>query len=471
MAATAALLCTDAATAQRPATRNHDREMIVAWNKTCEHIRDGESWLNVASEVENILEREGPAITIGLIQNQYDSILRAVDQAPGLPKNGADVSDEGVVALLMESRLPVIQSENGKLIYAPLHLQMGRDGNRELHWDAFARQEEFEYTEPAVRILKRGRRMIPHLIAALDDRTATRCTNMTKNTNIPSMVFRRCDIAMALLEAMSRCKFYTADRNTWFSDLDKALRDETTALARQWWEETQSLGNLESRSWLIRKINYAQANRMIELMILDNETARAIAHLRELLDRCDNVNDRMNITQRLATLGDLSGVRRITESISASENISNRQADIMIRYGGRSEFDKLSELIEADFFSGSNSRKSNSRVILIAAATRPAEPMSIPLLALALTHDDNDGPLQTSLPTNLRQNLPATATRADMSAYVIQEHTRRDFRFDPDGSPVLRKKAIGRVRDWWQDEGWGLYGFQSSALRRQGGIR
>ena len=62
-------------------------------------------------------------------------------------------------------------------------------------------------------------------------------------------------------------------------------------------------------------------------------------------------------------------------------------------------------------------------------------------------------------------------SRVDIAAEHIQRLTQRNFRYDRQAEPSVRIKAIQRIRDWWENEGRGLYGFTSARVQRTGGIR
>ncbi|MEE9297228.1 MAG: hypothetical protein V3W34_19990 [Phycisphaerae bacterium] len=457
-----------AAAQKQVEAKKRNAALNASWRKACERIRDGDPWGAIADDLEAALSEAGGVDSESLVAGYLASLRAAERDAPDMPKNRIGASPQELIKLLTDSRLLNEQSRPTALIRAPLHTDSISQGGR-MHWDELGDQLEHDYTDPVIRIYKRGRKILPMLIEALEDMTATRCTAVPAQSNYPALMFRRCDLAMALLEAIARCRFYTVKRGNWFSHLDEDARSAAASGARQWWENTKDMSPLEARSWLISRVKYKQAQQMITRLHIEGHTSRAIEHLRAFLVRNDNAI-RMDVVRDLASLGDSSGIDLIVERRRGTKTLTQDEVATLLTYGGRREGMMLRDLLEDDLPAGPKGKKNAvSKAILTAIADQPQRPMVIAILAVLL--DPEDEVVVRISTRNKEPSRPSKSTRADAAATYIQYITQRDFRYDPFAEPELRHKAIERVRDWWEREGRGLHGFESARVRRHGGIR
>lgn len=455
---------------QRTARQFHpvDKALFEKWRADCERVRDGDPWGAIGDDLESAIAAAGgdvhPDITMYLA-----SIRAAQRQSGDMPENRMDATPEELVTLLTESRLIKGQRGYDSLLSAPLHAHRESATVIRMHWDRLADQEEHDFTDPIIRILHRGRVMIPYLINALRDRTATRCTHITAVTTRPVNMYLRGELAMALLEAIARCRFYVAERGTRFVQHDEAFRESAIRLAEEWWEATGAMSPLDSRSWLISRVSFEQARPMINLLSVQGETGRAIDHLREFLIQPDGAVQ-FDVARTLAALGDLSGLAAVVQQARAKQKISVDEVRWLVTEGAQHEYRFLRDMLQNSLQTDGNIRNSLSRNILKGVAFAKESRMAVPLLALALDPEDQ-GQIGPGYPRELQDVLPATATRADFAAVLIQNLTQRNFRYDSDAPPELRRKGIERIRRWWEGEGRSLYGMENARVRRGGGIR
>ncbi len=466
MAATVAACAYQVHAQTNQTSRQQGRALLGKWRKACERVGKGDPWDEIGDDLEAALAGAGDADNVSMIEGYLAAIRAADKQAPELPASSPEASPEELVALLLKSRLFKPRSNLTPLIRRPLHVD-GAPRERRMHWEILANGPEHEFTDPTLRIYKRGRSMVEALIRALTDLTATRCVYIPNSTVQPAVMFRRCDLAMALLETITRCRFYVTERGKWFSHHDEAFREKAAESAGQWWEATKDVPPLEARSELISHVKYEQAKPMIGLLRTEGETARAIDHLRAFLIRPGG-DLRMDVARELADLGDLSGLDQAVKRANVKQSISHTEAAFLIKYGGRREYKLLRRMLEHDLPANQEGKNAVSKAILKGVAQQKDRPMAIPLLAVALYPDDTVG-----IPTGLssKVKLPSAATRADLAAALIQQLTERNFRYDPSAAKELRRKGIERVRDWWEREGRGLYGVDNAGIRRGGGIR
>jgi hypothetical protein len=238
---------------------------------------------------------------------------------------------------------------------------------------------------------------------------------------------------------------------------------------RQWWAATKTLSPLEARSYLISRVQYRQARPMIVLLHAEDRTPRVMEHLREFLVSPSG-ELQFNVAGELAGLGDLMGITLVVEGLHGRNKIAREESRLLVRYGGRRAYGLLRKMLEDDLAQNGSAGNSASKTILRTVVEEDEGPMTIPLLAVALDPED-DVVLDGAIRPSFDLLLPQSPTRADVAAAAVQQLTRRDFRYDPAARPELRRKAITRIRDWWDREGRGLYEFESPTVRRGGAIR
>ncbi len=496
-----ALWATDAFGGPRPSAEARRRAQVLTakWRQASERARDGHPWEEIGDDLEAALAKAGDASNVPIMAAHLDAIRAAQEQEPHLPANRSEASDEELITLLARSRLPEVQRDRNQLMMNPLHRWVGPGGVRQMHWEGLGEPPEHEFTDPAIRILKRGRSMIPRLIEALDDQTATRCTYISTSTSIASLLYRRCDLAMTLLEAITRCKFFPADRRAAFSQLSESARLKALNQVSMWREATRDLSPMEARSWQIRRVDYTIARVMISLLQAEGETSRAIDHWREFIVKPDG-DVELSAVQSLAALGDSSGLDTLFEHVRSHGEITRNEAALMVEYGGPREFKLLKGMLAVDVrpvpepepgaVPGTNPGVSNGAIskeakaaalkalkaalersggIIAGVTTKLNRPMAIPLLASVLDPSDQTFLKVNNLPKHIV--FPTSPTRADVAAAVIQDFARQNLRYNPNATPEIRRRGIERVRQWWEREGRGLYGFENLSVRRGGGIR
>ncbi len=448
------------------AAQNKDLKLRQAWSEACNRVMVGDPWGEIADDVEAALLEAGDIPFANDVSANLESLRLAEAQFPTLPEGRTDASPKDLVALLMKSQLLNPQFRDAGLLLRPLHADMRPDRTREVHWVDLGEQPEHMMTDPAIRIFKRGRVMIPALLDALDDMTATRSGYMGVSSRQPAVVCRRADFAMALLEAITRCRFSGDRRNEWFSLMNPAARSMAIELARSWWEATKDMSDYDARTWLLKRIGYEQARPMIDVFLIEGEHERAIEYLRDyLVDASGKM--RVSVAAWLGQMGDRSALDMIVAKADRSGELTRDEIDILVRYGGRREYLLMHRIVVADKAPNSKTQNRLSRMVL--EAMRDAQNrLAIPVLAEALDVEDalRNQPLQHQL-----QRGGRVSSRAGVAAEYIQRLTQRDFRFDPKASASSRAKAIERIREWWEKEGRGLYGFRSDRARQTGGIR
>ena len=448
-----------------PSARQREHELRRQWSEACNRAMEGHPWDEIAVDLELALTVAGETDHSDLISGYLDSIRQAEAQSQSLPPNDMQATPEERVALLMESRLLNPRQTDSALIYNPLHFTRRQPGRpRVIHWVQLGDVPEHDTTDPAIRIFKRGRAMIPHLLDALDDMTTTRSAYIARVSNRPAVMCRRCDLALALLEAVTRCRFSPVKRDQWFSLSDEATREAVIQLARRWWTETKDLPALDARSWLIERITYQQAEPMIDVLAAEEETERTIRHLRTFLYN-DTGQLQIEVGQRLARLGDRSALNGIAERAGNGERIARNEIALLTRYGGRREYMLLRRMVAEDKHLNQKTKNQVSKTIL-QALEKTDNRLAIPVLAEAVDVED---PIVDSAP--LRSRAANNRSRADIAAEHIQRLTQRDFRYDPQAKKSARIKAIERIRRWWENEGRAFYGFGAARVRRTGGIR
>lgn len=436
--------------------------IINKWAEALRRVAEGEPWADIASQVEQLLAGAEETPNVAMIRSCLDAIRLAATTAP--PDLPPDPTPEQLVAALPQSTV-VNMLAHVTLISQPLHLEGSRDGvSRHMHWAQLAESPEHGLTDPAVRILKRGRTMVPLLMDALTDMTVTRTVH-TLTGNKPATLFRQCDLAMAVLEAVTRCKFHViTPEGGYLSQRDDEARHRIVDSVREWWEATKDLPDVEARCWLASRVEFEQAHSMVTLLLADGFTSEGIELWRRfLIDGEGGI--RKDVVRALATAGDRTGVDMVAERVAETNALTSDQASLLVELGERREYLLLQRLVINDLPRDPQNKNQISGIIL-KTLTTTTNPLAIPVFAAALDATD---------PINPRHELAVKVqsdfdSRPDLAAHQIQRLSQRDFRYDPDANPELRTKAIERVREWWRGEGESLYGFDGVRTRR-GGIR
>lgn len=464
------VLCVVPASGQKKKTKPdlpEDQKLREQWSKACDRIKAGDPWNEIAEDVELALDEALETENSAMITEYLQSIRQAEEESPFMPENRTGASQEELVALLMESVRLNTEQGRTSLIMSPLHIH---GGVTKSHWESLAAAPEHVRTDPMIRILKRGREMIPHLIEALDDMTATRTVYQAGSSarRQPTVLFRRCDLAMTLLQSITRCKFFFPDKSVkWFSHHDPFFQQRVIDLVQQWRDATKELSPIEAQSWLIPKISYESAKIMIDSMIRQGDTREGIKHLRSVLFE-PNRTLRNDVARRLAALGDRTGIDLLVQRLNGHPSLTEDEAGFLVRYGGRREYMLLARLVQNDLPEDVSKKNEVSRTIL--TALRDTDNLlAVPVLAEALKATDVVTARHRMQQKSRRVGVQDS--RADEAAEHIQRLTQHDFRYSPNAEPASRIKAIERARRWWENEGRGLYGFGSTRHRRTGGIR
>lgn len=470
--------------------REREDALAAAWHSACERIAKGDDWTQIGDDYELVLGTESPAgppsdkeqpeiidpsRTGGVAESNANEAARdrlsairaAAERAPTLPPNRPDASPAELTALLQDSRLLHPTMQDTLLIINPLHLHTSQ-GERRMHWRTLGEFPAHDFTDPAIRAYKRGVEMVPFLIDALDDMTATRCTFIPANQTKTAVMYRRCDLALALLEAITTCRFSNLTQGKPFSDGAVAARKETVAAIRDWVEATREMSQVEAREWLISKVPYEQAKPMLDLLAMDGHTERATELLRGFLMGPEGA-PQIKVVRDLAELGDMAGLEALDRVADEKKEITYEGVRLLLAYGGKREIKLLRSLLEYDVEHTAKGAATLSREILMGiTAEWRGRPAVIPILAVLLDPDDV-AVIGTAIPAELK--LSQSATRSDLATLLIQELTKQNFRFDPTSDREFRRAAILRAKAWWESEGVGVYGLESADLQQRGRIR
>lgn len=443
---------------------SRDRELRKAWNAVVVRVLEGDPWNEVGDELEAALERAGTTETSPKVSDALAGIRAAEVREPTLSANNMEAAPQALSELLVTSRvINAAQRFDTRIITYPLIVT---NATNDLLWSSYAVQPEHQATDPAYRLYKRGWAAVPALLEALDDMTATRSAEKPRSVNRPAKLFRRSDLAMALLEAITRCRFYVAPRGVkWFSDLDEVDRAEAAESARHWWSSTKDMPHVEARAWLIARVNYRQALQMANLAVrTEGEKASGMSCLRSLLVDESKNELRLSVVRQLARYGDLSGIKALGELVNeADHTLVDGELKLMVKYGGRREYAVLRRILTT---TSAGPSKPNVDRMILRELSATKNPLAIPVFAAAL-FDAKELPV-----ANSKQSPRAPDwSRANLAVENLQRLLGRDFRFDPQAPVESRLKTIERVRVWWETEGRGLYGLRGTRLHRGGGIR
>jgi hypothetical protein len=459
-----AFACTALPTQAQDRLRKRERTatLLKQWREICVKIEKDIPWDTLAEQTQAVADRAVDVDQADKLRDFADGMRQAAEQEASLPDAPSTATPGELVQLLIRSRLVDKRQGNSHFLVSRPLTFFSTGGTR---WEKHVLQPLHEGTDPAIRIYKKGRVMIPALLDALDDMAATRSVYYSSSLMHWPVLLRRCDLAMALLEAISGCKFFRASDGMWFSVQSAEFRAETAESARHWWSETKGMTPLDARLWLLDRVSGDRAAAMINLLVFEGRTEQALARLRSLMESASNFKTQRDLAKRLAALGDPAGVEAVLARVAREGKIERDDAKFLAEHGDVRAYRLLARLMADDRSEKGRHRNSSSRAILEALRTSESR-WAIPVLAEALGANDA---ISTRSPNE--RNAVYSASRADIAAEHIQRLTGRDFRYDRYAEPTLRSKAIERIRTWWEERGESLYGFRNASDKRAGAVR
>ena len=424
-----------------------ESQLRSEWYKICQDLGDL-PWANIIERAEPLVQRAKHLEGGGIFRDHLDAMILARDYETPEDVNVLNATPKQLIEMLTESQLLGIQKNDRRMITMPL---IYMSGSTDLLWDRMANKPIHEYVDPAVAAYQRGREMIPHLIDALDDMTATHSAIRASSSNRWAVMVKRCDYAMAMLEAITRIEFAPVTHDHGFALQPKEDRDATIALIREWWDVNKDAAPLEARLWALKRVGVPQSLRMLTLLRIEKHEGLVIEHLHNLLKKDLEDNNLRDVATRLARLNDHSGIDRIRDKVATAEEVNSADVRLLAQHGDREVFELLARRYSEGVSENDKRRMnaaSNSAKYILDAVRNSDDPNAVVVFAQALFRDDALIPW----PENSNRQ-PHNWAHTDMAAEHIQRLTGRDFGYNKHMKVALRRVAIDHIRAWWQEHG------------------
>ncbi len=455
----------------------------AAVRQAVEKLAAGEPHAVIADELEATLSAEAadgaPAESPETreVLDSATALLRDLRRAAQIQKTiksvrvGASIDD--LAAALIDSKLTQDLLSDTIRVWVQ---QVGSGVGEEIssRWMLAAMPAEFEQMEPAYRLYKRGREAVPALVDLLEDSAATRAVVRPSDGHSLPHVVRRQDIALAVIEAITRCGFHRYARSRGglsggmgtLSLLPDPSRHEVVTEVREWWSQTRDLSPAETLSHRIEHAAADDRMEMIQVLVAWKEREAAIRHLRTLMEEATVPHQSIAAAQQLLQLGDPVTLDRLRVRLENARTPEQQVLALLVQHGGRAEFELLQRLVANDIAAHPDTKQHVADTVLNVMASSN-NPLCLPVLVEAL-----DSRAESS---QFRQTVMNTGAQppklSDVAAERIQSLVGTDFNYRSDAPAISRSEAIERIQQWWQTEGRGRFGFNARDARKRGGIR
>jgi hypothetical protein len=313
--------------------------------------------------------------------------------------------------------------------------------------------------DPAAQLLKADRAVIGDLIPILRDRSPTR--SFTDHgvfatfsvENVP-VVPRACDVALAIIEYHSQCRFFNDPSNPrQFHELSDDAREKCARRVEEWWKDSRGKSVTAGiRAQLPHGTFYEQvwmAKRLVRLGVGQPTDDKEFGSefLRKMLREKDG-HLASHVAGQLAELGDYTArdlfSNRLQQALTGTGPGGYADLMFLMSHGGRREWELLTQ--------AAGRWRRHYLAPFTTHGMAYTNPYAIPGLALAL-----DQTSQTGARYVAGKTVPWSP--ADTAAEALQKQTGKDFGFAPEGTDADRLAAIERARKWWADEGSKKYTF------------
>jgi len=277
------------------------------------------------------------------------------------------------------------------------------------------------------------------------------------------------DVALNIIEAVSRCKFHRA---TWADDREMTTverRDRLTEHITQWWRENKGKSVAEGiRTQIPHGDSYTRVTMAENLIRVAGETRPedreyGLGVLRNLSK--DPYSSGAAAANALAKYGDFSPVEEYYEQFGVWLNTRGRLWDgtlpgmfYLAEHGGRKEWELLCKVAAHDIESANEGKAWGRHAYvlrsLVNASRAQSSPYAIPLLGMALSDKEMTGSRW------INEKIGGQSfSKADQATEYLQMLTGTDFGYHVDGTSAERIAAIERAQKWWTDEGKAKYTF------------
>lgn len=430
-----------------------DHLLVEAWWDVADRIHQGEAWKTCGDALEEAIHRYPMSASAGPCRELLHSI-RLAEEREARVGTLADTAPENIsVDHLIHARV------NQALVQQPLYFSEG------FIWDRLTQAPLHAGTDPAHRLYKRGRDIIPDLIAHIDDLAATRSVIPRREQSPRPTVLCVGDIALGMLEGISHCRF--SSEGYYYSQhalQGEEKRDLTANRARQWWEATKDMSPVDAILWQIDNGHLKEPRLLIAALIDMKEFDAAIRALQPRYRVDDAIT--YNLAVMMLDAGSREPLDFVHEVIRAGRRLRTEMVQLIAARGNSSDFMLLADVVLTDESVAPNQRHSSAASVIVQALSNTSNPRCLPVLAAIVCGyvgpvDDDDLPLEVSQPP----------THVFDAAVIMQRLTGINFGLDPANPQDRQYRALVELARWWRNDGQAIFGFEQANPHAPAGIR
>lgn len=448
---------------ETPAEESAAAKLDDAWWRTAQMIGAGAPWNEAADTLNDALLSAGNAKFSQRCRNLSVSIGLSQTASPNAQRIAATLSErsstQDLITGLQETRVSF------DLVLRPL-LKYGID--RQLAWAYVADRIAGGRDSAAYLLYARGREAIPELLDALEDQRATRSVADNRSRPMP-LVMRVGDVSLALVEAISCCRFHIEPKRyeprghqtPLFSEWGDEKRRDQIALVRDWWETTKHLSRAEAALWWINRVERGEQLEMIDALILTGDADAAVEYLRTKYRQENDID--VDFAERMLMAGSREPLEYLRQAVRNDRPIERDFVKLVAHYGNIDDF----KLLRSEIMRPCHDGYPVDRGMVVNELQQSNDPLTIPIFVALLETKEEAAECNPHLnPENER--VIGYLLR---SAERIERLSGKDFGFTHLASNYAAQRGFEDILNWWKREGKAAFDLDQVRPDAPGGIR
>jgi hypothetical protein len=319
-----------------------------------------------------------------------------------------------------------------------------------------------EPTDPVCQLLAEDRTVIGKLLPLLDDRTPTRCADLGIRVNTSHLPVqpRVCDVALAIIEYHSLCRFHH-DTVAGY-ELHQLPADKRETVAKrigEWWEENRTKSVAAGVRAQFPHANYSAQIWMAKTLVRIGKEQKTddeefgLKALRTMVKQ-GRRGGGVYAANALAQFGDFSPVDVFYDEWKSVPELTHdpQITFYLCDHGKRREWELLHTISLEEKRDGKGPSGGAVWSCVVNSGTAKTNPYAIPILGLALDQTENTG-------SRTVENGTQSFSYADTATESFQKQVGKDFGYKSAGTAQERLAAIKKAGTWWEAEGKAKYTF------------
>lgn len=434
--------------------------LLEAWWETAEMIGRVRPWEECAAHLEKALADAAPGTPVAQrCQALLESLRLNVAGGPIPVVSEEAYSIDELIVALAETRAP------HSLVLEPL--QAYSDEQR-LVWDVAAERAPGVEGRAPFLLYRQGRPVIPRLIAALEDRRATRSVMADRTRYREPLVVRVGDVALALIESLSVCRLHLEPTaytprtkvSPLFTEWSRERQAEQINLVRAWWTGTQDLPVMEAAYRRIEQVDRETQLEMLDAWIAIGAGSEALRFLQPRVRSGEALDFAM--ARRMLRAGSRAPLAYLHDAVRGGKAISAEVVRLIGDFGGIDDYKLLRDAIlgrcgDADIDAN----------MIVNQFGYSDDPLVLPVLVAVIETRAEQDP-DVLRPLAAGSQVPAYLLRA---AERIEMLTGADFGITQQSARFGDPRGLGVVLEWWRREGKAAYDYEQIRPHAPRGIR